>query len=145
MGEDDRVMRQSSGARNHLREILTEYDYEPVELLVAAFTLAWGLWILAPLNSFSVAPSFDLLARYMGEQALGWGVAAIGTLSLVAQMYDSRGWLRDCSLLALFGLWTGLLVLFGLSSGWRSTGCATFAVIAVATLLVFLRYVRLLK
>lgn len=122
-----------------LREILTQHDVEPTELFVAMYTTAWGLWLAAPVESYPIATSFDLVQALISEVALGLGIAGLGVVALISVLGSSSRPFRRNMALMQFGLWLGMAVLMGVSSHWATTASGSFLLVALAALWTYIR------
>lgn len=103
------------------------------EARIAAFTLAWGVWLLLPFRTFtSVTAAYVEMEKVGSETAWGLAVVTIGLLKLWGILTGGR-WRR-----LLFGclagaLWTSVAVLFYLSSP-ASTGVPVYGVLAISAI-----------
>lgn len=85
---------------------------EPTEFFAALITLAWGLWIQLPTESFVFQVQYWWLS-ILGEHTIGFIAIALGVLALVALFSNSRP-LRLASSFAQFCFWvflTAMLVM----------------------------------
>lgn len=100
------------------------------ERWLPGFTAAWGLWLLAPWDTFSGAPGWAAMAAVMPEWAWGLLLLALGSAHLaLAQRHAPLVWRRVLNAIGA-AVWFGIAIGFGLSSP-TGTGFLTYTFIAL--------------
>lgn len=101
----------------------TETD---MEMVLAVSALAWGLWVLNPLqDTFTSTPSFQALAQFGPEWAWGMTVALLGAWQLLAALYGSPA-VRQVAAWGMLLMWLFLAMLFAVGNV-RGTGLPLFS------------------
>lgn len=130
-------MRLSLGGR--LRAAANR-DPSAAELLLAAMSVTWGLFLLAPFDAFGAAPAYALMSQLWPEPMWGGWFAASGSLSLAVQV---GGYERVRRWSALLGVYNWLLVAFCfLYSSPTNTGGVVYTFVGLAWMWIFLRLSR---
>lgn len=93
--------------------------------------LGFGVWLLAPNDTFAGSPTYHAMATVAPEWA--WGASAV-VIALVWAV--GRGRMIFCFLAVLF--WLFVVLGFGRANFW-STGTVTYSIIALQTCKLFLK------
>lgn len=105
-------------------------------IILGMLTSAWGLWLLAPWETFTSAPVFSKLAQFVPEPMMGLWSLVCGLLIIGAVF---RG-LYKCLYLALgFAVWhwgtVSVLMWWG---DWHNTGGLTYGFICLYCIYLYL-------
>lgn len=120
----------------HLRPILLA-ETRPVELGAGLYTLTYGAWFLGP-GSFGPSAAYGLIAQHVSEVAYGLAIVALAVPSLAGLLVGDHR-LRRFGAACNLVLWTFLVILVGLPTGWTSGGIAHFTLAAAANFWLLVR------
>jgi len=84
-------------------------DIRPLEIFLSMCMIVWGLWLLAPWNSFMGSPSYAILNQMAGgepKSELIWGVLSVSaaTMKLISIKFNFKI-LETVSLMLKTFLW----------------------------------------
>lgn len=94
------------------------------ELILALAALAWGGWLLLPINTFESSTTFRVLNATAPEWIWGGLMAGAGCQLLYGLWRDSytvRRWSIAIMVCLWFAIWCTLVI-----SNWRSTATVTY-------------------
>lgn len=119
------------------RDIFWHCDTEPTELYFSIISMLWGLWLLAPAESFTTSQAFTAMAGIAPEQVWGMVILCVGALRLHA--LATGNWLARKSIAFLAALfWIFVALMFAMSSI-ASTGVPVYTLHALASIWVYVR------
>lgn len=86
-----------------------------LEMFIAALAMISGLWLLAPIETFSTSRGWDAAAKVAPEQVWGVAFCVAGLVAFIALVMN-RKYLVMAALVGMVWLWSFLALMFYLSN-----------------------------